>query len=136
MSRDTCSELGYPAYGAPRRCANINSEKRALTMRKSSLTIEATRSGSTTVVAASGSLDIATAEEFETAVREALADGTHVVVDLSDLSLCDSTGLGAMVRLHRRAVAADASLTLRRPQRSVAEMLAMTGIDKVIPTEH
>lgn len=105
-------------------------------MRKSSLTIEATRSGSTTFLAASGSLDIATAGEFETAVQHALAEGTDVVVDLSALSLCDSTGLGAMVRLHRRAEAADASLTLRRPQRGVAEVLAMTGIDKVIPTEH
>ena len=105
-------------------------------MRKSSLTIAATRTGSTTVVAAGGRLDIATAEDFETAVRTALADGTDVIVDLSDLDLCDSTGLGAMVRLHRRARAADASLTLRRPQRAVAEVLAMTGIDKVIPTEH
>jgi anti-sigma B factor antagonist len=105
-------------------------------MRKSSLTIEATRSGSTTVVATAGSLDIATAEQFETEVQHALADGTDVIVDLSGLDLCDSTGLGAMVRLHRRAQAADASLTLRRPQRAVAEVLAMTGIDKVIPTEH
>jgi anti-anti-sigma factor len=105
-------------------------------MRKSSLTIEAIRSGSTTVVAASGTLDIATADEFETAVQDALTKGTDVVVDLSDLNLCDSTGLGAMVRLHRRAQAADASLILRRPQRAVAEVLAMTGIDKVIPTEH
>lgn len=98
--------------------------------------ITVTHNDSTTVVAASGSLDIATAQEFESAVQQALADGSDVVVDLSGVVLCDSTGLGSMVRLHRRAQAAGVSLSLHHPQRAVADVLAMTGIDKVIPTEH
>ena len=88
--------------------------------------------GTPTVVTVEGSLDIATVKDFEDVVIAALIPGASVVLDLSGLAMCDSTGLGALVRLQRYAASVDGSLAVRRPRPHVADVLAMTGINKVI----
>jgi anti-sigma B factor antagonist len=103
--------------------------------RRSSLELGVTHGDGATVIATVGQLDIATSEQLEQAAREALELGRGVVVDLSELSLCDSTGLGALVRLHRLAQSNGQEVRLRRPRAHVADLLAMTGIDKVIPVD-
>jgi anti-anti-sigma factor len=86
------------------------------------------------VVRVSGSLDIATASQLGDAGRKAIAlAGDAVIIDVSALAMCDSTGLGMLVRLHRDARAAGQDLSIRNPRRHVADLLAMTGINKVIP---
>lgn len=89
--------------------------------------------GWTTVVSASGTLDIATADQFEGEVTAALGNGRPLLVDVSELAFCDSTGLGAIVRLHRLATTRDQEFRIRDPRPHIADLLAMTGIDKVIP---
>ena len=51
---------------------------------------------------------------------------------MSRVTLCDSTGLGAVVTFERHARAAGCSFAVRSPQPHVAEVFAMTGIDQVI----
>jgi anti-sigma B factor antagonist len=85
------------------------------------------------VVPVAGNLDIATVPALETTVAEALATASGVVLDLSGVDLCDSTGLGALVRIYRRARAGGKTFALRDPRHQIAEVLAMTGINKVIP---
>jgi len=82
-----------------------------------------------------GGLDIATVEKFEAVTIRALGAGRSLVVDLGELTVCDSTGLGALVRVHRRAKAGGQELRLGNPRPHVADLLAMTGINKVIPVE-
>jgi anti-sigma B factor antagonist len=101
--------------------------------RSSAFRLATAREGATTVVAAVGTLDIATVGQLESVVTEALAQDSPVVLDLSEVSMCDSTGLGAMVRLFRQAQAVGQPFTLRNPRRHVADVLAMTGINKVVP---
>ena len=103
--------------------------------RKSSLELDVTHSDGATVIATVGQLDIATSEQLEQAARTALERGQGVVLDLSELSLCDSTGLGALVRIYRLAQSTGQQVRLRRPRPHVADLLAMTGIDKVVPVE-
>jgi anti-sigma B factor antagonist len=96
------------------------------------ITLTSTRSDELTVFEVTGVLDVACAARLESDIgRELQADRT-VVVDLSGVSICDSTGLGALVRLHRRACAAGATFALRAPRRQVSDVLAMTGISDVI----
>ncbi len=104
-----------------------------MTTRKSTLDLSVVDAGTTTLVYASGTLDIATVDQFEARAVAAFERGQEVLVDVSALALCDSTGLGAMVRLHRRAQNMQRQFGLRDPRRQVADVLAMTGIDKVIP---
>jgi len=55
--------------------------------------------GDPVVVALSGELDIACAAELEKRINE-LVGGGHIrlIVDLTDLGFCDSTGIGTFVR--------------------------------------
>jgi anti-sigma B factor antagonist len=103
-----------------------------VTTRRSALEITAMVQQGTLRLGLAGSLDIATTDQLETVVIDALDRGVGIVVDLSELAVCDSTGLGALVRLHRRATAAGRELRLGSPRPHVADLLAMTGISKVI----
>ena len=68
--------------------------------------------GEPTVIAPEGELDIAHVGDFRAALSAAAAEHeTAVVVDLSDVSFIDSSGLGALVELHNR---------LRRDERRLA----------------
>jgi anti-sigma B factor antagonist len=88
--------------------------------------------GSPAVVSAVGSFDIATVVQLEDAVTRAMAPGGSVVLDLAGVTVCDSTGLGALVRLQRHARAIGTEFAVRRPRPHVADVFAMTGINKVI----
>jgi len=105
-----------------------------VTTKKSVLDIALETTGATTVLSAAGSLDIASVPRLGEAGRKAIAlGGGEVVIDVSGLVMCDSTGLGMLVRLHREARGAGQVLSIRNPRRHVADLLAMTGINKVIP---
>lgn len=96
------------------------------------LALAVSTSGQRMVVTAAGILDVSTIDELETEVVSALAPDVTVVIDIADLTACDSTGLGALVRLHRRAERVGANLALRNPRPHVADLLAMSGINKVL----
>jgi anti-sigma B factor antagonist len=64
------------------------------------------------LIAPQGVVDIARIAEFRAALSDAArADGACLVVDLSQVSFIDSSGLGALVELHHR---------LRRGRRQLA----------------
>jgi anti-sigma B factor antagonist len=48
-------------------------------------------------VVVSGELDLATASQLDQALSQALADADEVVLDLSEVSFIDSTGLSAIL---------------------------------------
>jgi anti-anti-sigma factor len=75
---------------------------------------------------------VATAAELEDAVREHVRHGVLIQLDAGDLAMCDSTGLGAIVRAHRHAAAGGARIVVRDPRPYVADLLAMTGLERVI----
>ncbi|WP_171068923.1 STAS domain-containing protein [Actinomadura geliboluensis] len=56
----------------------------------------------------------------------------RVALELSQVSICDSSGLNALVRLWRRTGAAGGELVLLRPQPRLASSLALTEIDRHI----
>ncbi len=89
------------------------------------------------VLAVSGELDLSTVDAFRAAVRAQVGPARNVVLELSGLDFCDSSGIGAMIGLHRAATAAGASLLFVAPRRQVADVLALSGIDQflsVFPT--
>ena len=50
------------------------------------------------VIAFSGEIDLATAEEFATALKSWIEAGGPVTVDLSKVTFMDSTGIHALIR--------------------------------------
>jgi anti-sigma B factor antagonist len=92
--------------------------------------------GPPAVVAASGSLDIATVVQLESVLDDCMTTHGSVVLDMSGLTMCDSAGLGALVRIQRRAQSLNVDFAVSRPRPHIVDVLAMTGIDKVIPVLH
>ncbi|MFD7160486.1 STAS domain-containing protein [Kribbella sp. NPDC059898] len=84
------------------------------------------------VVAVAGELDFGSTREL-LAVAEPLARaGRSIVLDLVDLTFCDSTGLSALVRLHRQAEAAGGELRLARLRTQVEGPIVVTMLDRLL----
>ena len=77
------------------------------------------------IVALHGELDLMSANGLTDALVE-LA-GSTVVVDLSDLTFMDSSGIGALVRARNR-IRADGQLMLSRPGGIVRRALEIAGL--------
>ncbi len=83
----------------------------------------------------SGELDLATAPSLMAAVTElASAGGPPAVIDLSHVTFCDSSGLGALIAA-RQLLPAENSLVLRQPSASVRKLLALTGMTRMFTIE-
>jgi anti-sigma B factor antagonist len=69
-----------------------------------------------TVVEVDGDLDLATAPDWCAKIEDTFrTPGAHVLVDLSRLSFCDSTGLRALIGVAREAQVHDVPLRIIPP---------------------
>lgn len=81
------------------------------------------------VVTVRGNLDIDSATVLTTTLDQVLERPVpRVVVDLSGVAFCDSTGLSAFVVGHNRATAAGGWLRLAAPSDWMARMLDTVGL--------
>ena len=83
-----------------------------------------------TLVVLSGELDIYTVSTFRTDLETVDPAASSLVLDLSDVTLLDSSGLGALVSLLNRARAGDGQLGLICPQRRIRRVFEITGLRK------
>ena len=83
-----------------------------------------------TLVVLSGELDIYTVSTFRTDLETLDPAASSLVLDLSDVTLLDSSGLGALVSLLNRARAGDGQLGLICPQRRIRRVFEITGLRK------
>ncbi|WP_459984228.1 STAS domain-containing protein [Nocardioides sp. AN3] len=85
------------------------------------------------VLAITGELDIAEAgvmrEVFEGLSQERLS---HLIVDLTDLTFTDSTGLGVLIRAHKMVEPAGTKLTVVCPPGRIRRLFALTHLIKVL----
>jgi anti-sigma B factor antagonist len=84
------------------------------------------------VVRAAGELDLATAPRLREHITGLAVTrrSPRVVLDLTDLRFCDSTGLGTLINLHRRLHAATGALVLAGLTGQPLELLTRTGMDQ------
>ena len=89
------------------------------------------------IVSVTGELDIATAEQAYSYISEVI-DGrpAPVTVDLSGLTFCDASGLGALARVARHAREAGRQLMLTSVRPSLLKIMRITGVDRVFPELH
>jgi anti-sigma B factor antagonist len=86
------------------------------------------------VVEAAGEVDVFAIQTFRAAIDEALAKQLQVViVDLSDVTLIDSSGVGVLLQAAARMRAADGDLRVVCPQGNLRRVFAITGMDAAIP---
>ncbi|MFF4321263.1 STAS domain-containing protein [Streptomyces sp. NPDC001568] len=91
--------------------------------------------GRLAVAVIGGDIDIATAPALRTHGLELIARGhPHVILDLTHVTFCDSSGLNALIGIMRCAIAASGSLTPAAVPGRLARMLNLTGISTAIPS--
>jgi anti-anti-sigma factor len=89
------------------------------------------------IISVTGELDIATAEQAYSSISEVI-DGrpAPVTVDLSGLTFCDASGLGALARTARHAREAGRQLMLTSARPSLLKIMRITGLDRAFPELH
>ena len=79
------------------------------------------------VIAVAGEIDLATAPQLADCLRE--HQDTDVIVDLSQVSFLDSSGINALVQAYRRLRGQGRSLRAAHEQDHVRAVLKASGVD-------
>lgn len=88
--------------------------------------------GTTVVVAPSGEIDLASAEQLRTGLVAAESDAdTSMVIDLRGVGFIDSTGIGELVGCHRRCQHAGVAVAFVVPDGTIRKILHVTGMEAV-----
>lgn len=92
--------------------------------------IDRRTSGETATVTVRGELDLAGVHDVDASMAAALADQriTRIVVDMSDLDLIDSCGIGSLVRARNAAIHNDRAFQVVNVGGQPDRVLRITGI--------
>lgn len=92
------------------------------------LDISTSTSGPHHVVTATGEIDLASAPHLQAALADA-GDAGSVVVDLSNVTFIDSTGLRVLISSHEAASQNGTNFSLIAVEGPVTRLLSITGVD-------
>ena len=85
------------------------------------------------LVRAIGEIDASTVDSVATAIDDALAGGhKRVLLDLTEMTFIDSTGLGMLVRAHRDAEVASAWFAIVHPTPQTRKLISVLGLDQLL----
>ena len=89
--------------------------------------------GDKSVIAVSGELDVFTAPSLDESLAESIDAGrVNLIVDLSDVTFLDSTGLGSMVKGLKRAKEQGGSLRVVASSERIVKVFRITGLDQAM----
>jgi anti-sigma B factor antagonist len=101
------------------------------------LQVQITAEGRVCRVVLTGELDLATRLAFTEALAEPLASEAHEIrIDVHELTFCDSTGLGAIIRARKAAIAVGKRFMLDRPSAHMTTLLTITDLVNVLTDDH
>lgn len=92
------------------------------------------RTSGCAVVVATGEIDLYTAPALRESLIRAGESSSRIVIDLTEVTFLDSTGLGVMLGALGRARTAERSVALVGPTDMVKRVLRITRLDQVFPT--
>jgi len=92
------------------------------------LTLDIDRTGDTAVVRCHGKVVAGVSDIFYIRVRQLVPGTKRIVLDLTDLTRMDSTGLGTLVRLYVSARSAGCTLELINLGAQVRQLLGTTNL--------
>ena len=98
--------------------------------------MHASRTNGTAVVSVRGEVDVYTAPHLWDEIDRAIAESAdRVVIDLSDVTFIDSSGLSVLVRAHKRLRPIDGTVVERGAAEQVSMTLEVTKLDTVLTVE-
>jgi anti-sigma B factor antagonist len=90
--------------------------------------------GEAAVITLPEEIDISNADQVRDELLSLVNRGPSVlIVDMAETTFCDSAGVNALVRAHKRAVANSAEIRLVVASPGVSRILNITGVDRLIP---
>jgi anti-anti-sigma factor len=93
----------------------------------------ATSAGAVAIVQPIGRLDLLAAPDLKQLLTDTVASGHHhLVVDLSNVTFVDSSGLGALIGGLKAARLAGGDLRIARPNEQARLILELTTLDRVL----
>lgn len=97
--------------------------------------ITTSQDGGTSIVTLKGDLDVASSETVENTLTELIDRSSVIVVDLSAVPFADSSGLGGLIAVYKKAQAKGKEIRLRKPTPIVSEILTITRMKRFFPVE-
>ncbi|TMR94113.1 STAS domain-containing protein, partial [Nonomuraea basaltis] len=85
------------------------------------------------VIAIGGDVDRTSSARLAAYLDQVRRPGDHVVLDLSELSFLDSSGLHVVLACARRCAAEDAGVHLAAAHGAPARLFQITGVDAHLP---
>jgi len=98
------------------------------------LNVSSRSQGDHELVIATGEIDLYTAPRLQSeiaAVIDSAAPASRVIVDMSGVEFCDSTGMNVLLSCLRQARERGGELELAAPRPAVKKILRVTGLDAV-----
>ena len=89
--------------------------------------------GDHTVISVAGEIDLYTAPRLQSELTSVLSDNksAQIVVDMSAVEFCDSTGMNVLLSCLRRVRERGGELEIASPKPAVRKILQVTGLDSV-----
>ena len=88
--------------------------------------------GDHTVVSVAGEIDLYTAPKLQSELTAALSrNPARLIVDMSAVEFCDSTGINVLLAAHRQAREHGGELQLAGPGSATRKVLQVTGLEAV-----
>jgi stage II sporulation protein AA (anti-sigma F factor antagonist) len=98
------------------------------------LSVRSRRNDEVHTIALAGEMDLANAADVERELLRAEAtNAARIVIDLSELTFMDSTGIRLLITAHARSRTDGDRLALVRPPARVFRVLTIAGVDGLLP---
>ena len=96
------------------------------------LQVRVRHDGGRCVVELEGELDVSTSEHLRTELLQLIDDGCReLVIDMSELLLIDSTGLGVLVGILKRLLQHEGEMRLQSLRPAARKVFDITGLNQV-----
>jgi anti-sigma B factor antagonist len=98
--------------------------------------MHASRTDGTAVVSVRGEVDVYTAPYLWDEIDRAITDtANHLVIDLSNVTFIDSSGLAVLIRAHKRLRPIEGTVVVRGAAEQVSMTLEVTKLNTVLTVE-
>ena len=98
------------------------------------LSLHISSEGATPVIQCAGKITVENTDFLKAQVRSRLQENGRLILDLSDVSFMDSSGLGAIVALYLSARGKHCGLELINLSQQIRKLFAMTSLLSIFET--
>ena len=95
------------------------------------LKLETEKTTSETTVRATGRVTLETSATLESTLRDLIAEGKRIVLDLTNVDYVDSAGLGALVSVYMHARRTKCDMEIANPKQRIRDLFNRSGLASV-----